>query len=333
MAVSSLPSASHPALGALLPPSLLDHFHLLRVTSQASLNNLVGFALGHLSVRFTFLIARCQLTPIGKDKQQPSPPPLVLHCLPSPAALTSSADSATAGPPPVTTFAQDVAERQAKTAETSMAALPKLVSVCEIIKREWFSVLPPSSSSTVSSDLSTSAAPPSPSLRETKPEDQREGLHQYTLLTTLEALKLADPDGKGKKAKEEEEMEAVESELVKMNWLTGGAGRRKRPRRKHSPCMIIVLSPSPVSSLTSSTGWTYQPPLPPPKPKKRPSPVTEAPAADSKANGEGKKKRRRRRRKGSKNGKMGEEVGNGKHEMDVDPASEGGCGGEDAGEE
>jgi hypothetical protein len=47
---SSKSSAAHPALDLLLPPSISSSHHPLRVTSQAKLENLVSFALGHLAV-------------------------------------------------------------------------------------------------------------------------------------------------------------------------------------------------------------------------------------------------------------------------------------------
>ncbi|GAA5892826.1 hypothetical protein JCM6882_000589 [Rhodosporidiobolus microsporus] len=274
-------SATHLALATLLPPALLAHSHPLRVTSQSSLNNLVGFSLAHLRHR--------------------SPAPLVLHCLPSPTPPSSSVAQPTPAPPPAAALpvpAGAPSDKRDKAAETSVAALPKLVSVCEIIKREWFSV---PLSSVPSSSTSAPERAPSPSLREPGGEEQRrqEGLHHYSLLTTLEALALADPERRSGRDREEKEMEEAEAELVKMNWLTGGAGRRKRPRRKHSPCMIIVLSPSPLPSL-SSKSWTYQPPSPPPKPKKRTPTTEEGENADG--DEAQKKKRRRRRRKGGKAG-------------------------------
>ncbi|GAA5972816.1 hypothetical protein JCM11641_003955 [Rhodosporidiobolus odoratus] len=223
------PSAQHPALRQLLPSTV--HAHPLRVTSQQTMSTSIAFALNHL--------------------RQPDSYPLVLHCLPSTSSSTPSSTS-------------DPASLSNKTAETSVAALPKLVSLSEVIQREWFSVPLPSSSS--SSQPSTSQlAPPSPSLR--APEDQSaiaqaartKGLHQYTLLTTLEEIKLADPTRKSSKDAEEDEIARQEEELVVMGWLTGKAGREKRPRKKHTPTMLVVLATASIPELVGSRNWTYVP--------------------------------------------------------------------------
>lgn len=47
-------------------------------------------------------------------------------------------------------------------------------------------------------------------------------------MTTLEALKLADPGKKTERDLEDDELEMEQAELVKMEWLKGGAGRKKR---------------------------------------------------------------------------------------------------------
>ncbi|BGP20166.1 hypothetical protein JCM10213_000749 [Rhodosporidiobolus nylandii] len=292
MVAPPLASAQHPALAILLPP--VDA-HPVRLASASSINAVVSFALGHL--------------------RQDDAPPLVLHCLPS--ASSSSASAAPTTSTPVIPAPEPPAPAPAKTssskssADSSVAGLPKLVSIAEVIKREWFSV-----------PLATSSAAlpaPSPSLHardEQKDEEQkREGLHQYTLLTTLEALKLADPERKGAKELEEDELKAQEEELVVMGWLTGKAGRAKRPRRKHTPTMLVVLSTSAIPSLSSSSSWTYQPPSAAPR-AKRPSSDPDAGGGDDGA-GEGGKKKRRRRRKAR--GKEAEDEGAAQGDgMDVD---------------
>ncbi|GAA6039187.1 hypothetical protein JCM8097_000460 [Rhodosporidiobolus ruineniae] len=300
-------SAAHPALKALLPASVASSHHPVRITSQASLNSLVSFALGHL--------------------REPAAPPLVLHSLPfaAPASTSkhpqTSTPAVSAAPAPAPAPPGEAQIKNSKKADASVAALPKLVSVVEILKREWLRV-PPSPSP---SSGSLSAGPAIPA--EDEDASPRKGLHHYTLLTTLEALKLADGTPRPKASEEEEEqMRREEDELVMMGWLTGGAGRKKRPRRKHSPCMVVILSPTPLPSLTASKGWTYQPPDPPAAPPKQKRPAASS-TATATADGageaggadEGKKKKRRRRRKGGKKDGEGEKA----EGMEVD-AAEGG---------
>lgn len=57
-------------------------------------------------------------------------------------------------------------------------------------------------------------------------ERKREGLHQYTLLTTFEAMGMAGSTENGGKGDSDKERER--QELVAMNWLTGKAGKGKR---------------------------------------------------------------------------------------------------------
>ena len=55
---------------------------------------------------------------------------------------------------------------------------------------------------------------------------KREGLHQYTLLTTFEAMGMAGSTVEA--GEEDDERERERQELVAMNWLTGKAGKGKR---------------------------------------------------------------------------------------------------------
>ncbi|GAA6050885.1 hypothetical protein JCM3770_005756 [Rhodotorula araucariae] len=277
-----------PAVLARLAP--LPRVHPVRIASHSQIRSLVAFALAHL--------------------RDPDPAPLLLHCLaPSPPSAPSL--------------------------DSSAAALPKLVSVAELVKREFLR-LDPSPSSSLPAHLATStpadgvslelhAAAPPPSTPTLAPQG---GLHQYTRLTSFEALGLAAPpvpgdgDGAGDGAHTAEEIELMRQDLVALEWLSGRAGKKRRPRRKHTPCMVVVLSVSPLDALPSS--FTHQPPAPikPTKGRKRPASVDTEPAAEAglAAGGdgtEGKKKRRRRRHKGGKkdDGEVeGDRVGG----MDVD---------------
>ncbi|BGP43494.1 hypothetical protein JCM10449v2_007529 [Rhodotorula kratochvilovae] len=283
----------HPALARLAP---LARCHPVRVASHSQIRALVAFSLEHL--------------------RHPDPAPLLLHCLPP-------------APSPST---------PAKTLEASAAALPKLVSVAELVKREWLRLDPaPSSSSSSANALPTTSTPASLELHAPAPAPAppREGLHQYTRLTSFEALGLVAPpapedgqQGGGDGAPHTaEEVERMRQELVAIEWLTGRAGKKRRPRRKHTPCMVVVLSVSPLDALPSS--FTHQPPAPvkPPRNKKRSSSSAEpaaAAGAEAGAEGEGTKKRRRRRHKGGKKGEEGVEAkeGEGEGGMDVDEEEE-----------
>ncbi|GAA5869441.1 hypothetical protein JCM3774_001453 [Rhodotorula dairenensis] len=213
--------AHHPALHDLLP---LAEFEPLRVASHTDMTAAVHFSLEKLAS-----------TPNR---------PLVLHTLPPPPTATTSSSS-----PAPSTSAVPISQKQV---ETAVEALPKLVSVLEIIKREFPSCSGPSNG----------AKSPHP-------------LHQYTRLTTFEtALDYQRPPPAELQA-EIQDLEAVRQELVQLEWLSGRAGRAKRPRKRHSPCMVVVLSRTPLPVLAKSPHYTYQQPIP--LSKKRPRP-TEDPA-------------------------------------------------------
>ncbi|GAA5879798.1 hypothetical protein JCM1840_001900 [Sporobolomyces johnsonii] len=276
MTVPAIPP--HPALLGLLPSALRDHHQPLRVTTQAKMLNLIAFALSHL--------------------REHESTPLVLHCLPPPPSSSSAAapststqpDSAAPAPAPAPAPTPK-ASSSSPASRKSTDALPKLVSVVEIIKREYASLLaasPDSSDKGKGKELPTDSAAPLPALRE---------LHQYTLLTTLEVLRLAGPSPK---EQEDEEMERTRQELIALEWLTGKAGKGKRPRRKHTPCMVVVLSLQPLDALVRSKGFSYQAPVPPPKPKPSATKHARDDGGESADDGAKKKPRRRKRTRAKK---------------------------------
>ncbi|GAA5974468.1 hypothetical protein JCM21900_000542 [Sporobolomyces salmonicolor] len=230
----------HSALLGLFPSALRDQHQPLRVTTQAKMVNLIAFALSHIREHESI--------------------PLVLHCLP-PAPSPSSAAGPSTSTQPDSVAAAPAPTPTPKTSSSSSAsnkstdALPKLVSVVEIIKREYASLLAASPDSTAAlsssadkgkeKEVSPDSAAPSPAPH---------GLHQYTLLTTLEVLGLAGPSHK---KQEDEEVEKARQDLIALQWLTGRAGKDKRPRRQHTPCMVVVLSLQPLDPLVQAKGFSF----------------------------------------------------------------------------
>ncbi|GAA5904269.1 hypothetical protein JCM8208_006821 [Rhodotorula glutinis] len=131
--------------------------------------------------------------------------------------------------------------------DPAVAALPKLVSLHQLVLR-------------------TSPAP----------------LHSYTLVDSFERNGIASPskstDATSADAADDDEREQMRQDLVALEWLSGRAGSNRRPRRKHTPLMLIVVSPVPLS-LPSS--FTHQPPPRPSRSAKRAlkRPAPAAPAA------------------------------------------------------
>ncbi|GAA5985430.1 hypothetical protein JCM10908_006971 [Rhodotorula pacifica] len=219
--------AHHPALSDLVP---LRDFEPLRVASHTDMTAAVQFSLEKLA--------------------STSNRPIVLHTLPPPSSPSepSTSSASTSKAPPISQ----------KQVDSAVDALPKLVSILEIIKREF----PACSTST-----STSAGEIG------KPSKQGR-LHQYTRLTTFETALEYQPVPDGVRVEEDAELEAVRQELVQLEWLTGRAGKAKRPRKRHSPCMLVVLSRQPLSALANSPHFTYQKSTIP-QSKKRPRPADE----------------------------------------------------------
>lgn len=195
----------------------------------------------------------------------------MLHTLPPPPPPPPSSSSSPE-PEPSTSAAQI----SSKQVETAVDAIPKLVSILEIIKREF-----PSCSGTGGGGGGA------------KPNDLAP-LHQYTRLTTFETALDFQHLPSAEIQAEDQDLEAVRQELVQLEWLSGRAGKAKRyvlsrtgsplaalggsqaydirssmslqadprrsphrPRKRHSPCMLVVLSREPLSALAKSPHYTY----------------------------------------------------------------------------
>ncbi|GAA5907050.1 uncharacterized protein JCM6883_006123 [Sporobolomyces salmoneus] len=260
----------------MLPPSNRAQHISIRVRTDSKMKQLINLALSSL-------------------RDQPDMP-IVLHSFPLPSSTSTDAPSTSTTTPTVTSNAVD--------------ALPKLVSVAEVIKREYVRFLvetssPPTSTSTKGKEKATNEDEPN----RTAPigTSKREGLHQYSILTTFESLGF-EPLPKQKDPKvivAEEQAELERQELIQMEWLTGKAGNNKRPKAKHTPCMVVVLSTATIERIGSD--FTYQPPTRFPKQVKsnnKRQTTEEGIVRDA----EGKGTKKRRRRKGGKKAVVEEAV-------------------------
>ncbi|ORY52181.1 hypothetical protein BCR35DRAFT_356050 [Leucosporidium creatinivorum] len=252
----------HPQLATLLPAGL--QYHPVRVVSAHSMTNLISFALQHL--------------------QSSEGSPLLLHTLPpapapnAPQTSTQPSSSRPAAPPapqptPTDTPTAAATSKSSKTAKSGKGiptnpALSKLISIAEIVKRTY---IPP--------------APPADAPKGAKGKGKKKatsGLHQYTYLGALEEIGLGELDT--------EQTEEERQEQVALEWITGGGSGSKRPRMRHTPFLIIVLSSSILIELEKHPGFTYQPPAPPTAPPKKPiaqqPPKRAAPTAEGEGEGE-----------------------------------------------
>ncbi|BGP27725.1 hypothetical protein JCM10295v2_006700 [Rhodotorula toruloides] len=203
--MQSLDSAAHTVLQKLVP---LPAFHPIRIASHTKITLVVQFALDYL-----------------RRNESES---LILHCLPptsSTSASTSRAvpltstqvDSHTSpAPDPTPPAANSKGKGKAteSSSSTSVSPLPKLVSIAEIIKREWLDVqLKPLAGEGTEQETTEMA---------------REGLHQYTLLTTLEAIGVASDTASTVDEDGDAEMKEMRRQLIEMEWLSGRAGKDRR---------------------------------------------------------------------------------------------------------
>ncbi|GAA5875071.1 hypothetical protein JCM16303_004999 [Sporobolomyces ruberrimus] len=280
--------AVHPVLFDLLPISLRVKHIGIRIRTDKKMNVLIKFALSSL-------------------RDQPDVP-IILHCFPSPPPPPppSLAPNAHSAVPQASTSKQEIKSN-------SIEAVPKLVSIVEVIKREYVRFLSETSSASTASEKGKERAI-EPGVveegegEETRQKGKREGLHQYSLLTTFEQLGFEtispptkeDETAQEAKEKDQEEAELERQELIKMEWLTGKGGKDKRPRMRHTPCMVVVLSTRKVEGLAEAGDFTYQAPLPVPKPPKPQTKRTIEPVSIEEEKGGEKKPKKRRRRGGKK---------------------------------
>lgn len=205
--------------------------------------------------------------------------PIVLHSFPSPSPSTSTS----------------TAKQTLST--NSVDSIPKMVSTVEVIKREYGKFV---SESTRPSPQSkgkgkgkavedTADTNPAVEGNEAVTKLKREGLHQYSMLTTFESIgfdttSTSTPTASDSKEGDEKTSEAAElerQELIKLAWLTGKAGKDKRlvsrnssfsiekvadpivywlirSKAKHTPCIVIVLSTRKIKELeTADSEFTF----------------------------------------------------------------------------
>lgn len=123
--------------------------HEIRITSHGKIKNWVSFALDHFQVRI--LTCTCYACAYREGiAQKYEDRPLVLHTLPPskdkrPAPGDESETQHGRPPHPPESERADSSEKEAKAARLhpSMATIPRLVSVVEIIKREYLKTLDP----------------------------------------------------------------------------------------------------------------------------------------------------------------------------------------------
>lgn len=164
----------------------------------------------------------------------------------------------------------------------SVDAVPKLVSVVEVIKREYVRFLSEASAAAAATGPVQSDKGKAKAVETKKAGKRQEGLHQYSLLTTFERLgydTTAPTTSEGATTTTttvtDDQSELERQELIKMEWLTGsgrgkntrqallpplslvltartlltGAGAWDRPKVKHTPCMVVVLCPQRLPDL------------------------------------------------------------------------------------
>ncbi|GAA5930296.1 uncharacterized protein JCM15063_004767 [Sporobolomyces koalae] len=284
---------SPPELLQLLPTEVRARHVSIRVRTDKKMNSLIKFSLTALRVSCSLLLETSVIwnhkaeTCEGLLPQDEPDVPIVLHCFPS---------TSFTRPDPVPTATHG--ETKSKGALQGTLAIPKLVSVVEVIKREYQLVLQSVPSTLIINDTND----PSNKGKGKAVEDQagqdretRQGLHQYSLLTTFETLGIV---GIPRQVEQDPELERERQELVQMQWLTGKTSWN-RPRMKHSPCLVIVLSTRPEPQLDQDAQFTHQPPPPLPKKRagKRPAETEGATAMDENPTPAGSKRKRRRRKK------------------------------------
>ncbi|RPD54294.1 hypothetical protein L226DRAFT_555248 [Lentinus tigrinus ALCF2SS1-7] len=171
--------------------------HEIRITNHGKINNWVSFALEHL--------------------QKYEDRPLVLHTLPAPKANTPATGEQTA---------TAVAEKKAGSGlHPSMATIPRLVSVVEIIKREYLKTLDPALAE--SGSLS--------------------GLHQYNEVGDLAEAGYEESEGSGRAEQDRQES------------LARALQGRNHVQQKKIAFMRVTLARKQIPALAAH-GATYQSP-------------------------------------------------------------------------
>ncbi|KAI0636159.1 hypothetical protein C8Q77DRAFT_1051699 [Trametes polyzona] len=174
--------------------------HEIRITNHGKIASWVTFALEHLNKH--------------EDK------PLVFHTLPAAKgkAPAPAEEVAVAGPD-----GESGKEKKREGLHPSMSTIPRLISVVEIIKREYLKTL-------------------DPSLAEA---GRLSGLHQYNEIGDLEDAGFAERTG-------DEEQERIES-------LARALQGRNHAKQKRIAFMRVTLSRREIPQLVGK-GATYQPP-------------------------------------------------------------------------
>ncbi|KAK4051585.1 hypothetical protein OIV83_002725 [Microbotryomycetes sp. JL201] len=207
---------------------------------NTTLKTLLPDAFEHYELRVTMQAAMNKLIQQAQDQLKLAPAvPVVLHTLPltgpscrsSDGPLTSTQPStSTAAPLPIPDPSQ-VETPPKKASATQSATLAKLVSVAEIIKRQFTPIDDPADKK--------------------GKRKQGLGLYQYMYLGALEDVGFSDG---------QEESDEARQERLALQWLGGLAGSNKRPRMRHTPFLVVVLTIKPSRVLAKFPGFTSQRP-------------------------------------------------------------------------
>ncbi|KAJ7145414.1 hypothetical protein C8R43DRAFT_1012714 [Mycena crocata] len=171
--------------------------------------------------------------------------PIVLHTLPAPPRpRTIPPEGALPEAGPSVHASSTAAPNAPKAPPTSAlpnalhtsSTVPRLISVVEIIKREYVKTL----------DLAQVPAPT--------------GLHQYNEVGTLEALDAGTREELGLSARDDLGLQGADADALRSRQIIAALEGKSAPKTKQTPFMKITLSRTELPGLATTA--TYQPPPP-----------------------------------------------------------------------
>ncbi|KAJ8472763.1 hypothetical protein ONZ45_g16541 [Pleurotus djamor] len=215
--------------------------HYLRITSQAKLKCLVSFSLKYFEVCTISFMKRVNPNRLRKDVDEIGKV-LVLHTLPPPVAQkilrtgtnvdeVDAHEQKTAKPNPDSDVPQTTEGSTTASIPKITEITPKLITVVEIIKREYIKLL------------------------EIRKSTRFIGLHQYNQIGSIDNSQL--PNGGSSLPVKEHNPEVVEAERSQ-NILKALEGKNYL-KQTQTPYMVVTLSTEPLPQLAEQ-GASYQPP-------------------------------------------------------------------------
>lgn len=121
--------------------------HEIRITSQGKIKNWVTYALDFFEVGNNQYVSAHQAKGCQSEQKEPDTP-LVLHTLPSSRPPQQEVGTATAEDPKKPDTTDEAKTPKKQKLPSSTATIPRLISVAEIIKREYLKKLDPANSDT-----------------------------------------------------------------------------------------------------------------------------------------------------------------------------------------